>query len=109
MTEEILATPEKKVYKLRMLVSILYLLLSPLSLIFFLGALLSYDTADTPPGFLDSVIFGTALVLPFVMIISSIGGMWCARGAQGKKKNIVGCVFLFLPLLALAIISLMHV
>lgn len=109
MAEEATTAPEKKVYKIRMLMSILYLLISPLSLGFFLGALMSYDMADTPPGFLDLIVFSASIALPFVMLISSFGGMWCARGVRGKKKSIVGRVFLFLPIGTLLIISLMYV
>lgn len=98
----------KKVYKLRLVVSILYLLLSPLTLLPFLTALLSYNTAEIAPTLRDSISFFASFLSPFIFIISAIGGIWCARGRESKLKKIFGRIYLALPLICILLIALIY-
>ena len=99
---------ERKVYKLRMLMSIVYGLLVPVSLIFFFTAILTFNTGDIAPAFLDQVVFYGSVVLPFVLILSCIVGIFCARGVRGPKKNIIGRTFVLLPIVNIICITLMY-
>ena len=116
MEEKTIAAPEtasgpvKKVYKLRMLMSVIYgFLILPLSLVFFSAALFTYNTGDVASGALDWLVFWASMTLPFVLLLSFVTGIWCARGIRSSKKSIVGKVFLLLPIVNIVCIALMYV
>ncbi len=109
MAEEIVSAPVKKIYKLRMLMSIVYGFLIPVSLIFFITALFTYNTGDIASSALDWLVFWASMALPPVLLLSFVVGIWCARGVRGTKKNFVGKVFLLLPILNIVGVALMYV
>ncbi len=105
MSEEI---SDRKAFKLRMFLSVLYLLLLPMTLPFFLSALLAYGTTEET-SFLDTIVFCASITLPLLTLLGAVVGMWCARGVRSRRKNILGRVFLLLPLCALLVSLLMYV
>ena len=106
--ETVSASKDNKVYKLRMLMSIIYGLLIPVTLLPFLTALLAYNTAELAPTMRDWIVFLASVLSPVIFLIAFIGGIWCARGVRGRTKNIIGRVFLVLPIICILLIALIY-
>jgi hypothetical protein len=102
-------SPQKKFYKLRFAMSILYGILIPVTALPFLSALFVYKSTDFPPSFLDWVTFSASILSPLVFLVAFIGGIWCARRSLGARKKMLGRIFLVMPIVCFAIIALIYV
>ncbi len=103
------AQPQKKVYKLRLFISILCGLFIPVTLIPFLSALLVYNSTELAPSFIDWITFTASILSPLVFLVACIGGIWCARGIESARKKTIGRTLLVMPLICLALIALIYV